>query len=488
MSDKPKEGYEVSRKEKLIFASADIYGGGGGALIGALYFCYLVAMGIGTVWAGAIIAIARVWDAVTDPLMGVIGDNTRSKYGRRRPYILFGGLVIILSLAFLFLPLGNVQAKAVKIIIYLLAYIFYNTVSTIINVSYSSFSTELSRNPRETTQINSMRLLFSMVSSGIAVVGGTFLLDKFFDGTLSINTIYFIVVFGFGALYTIPLILTGFFTKERVILPEKKSAFSVKTFIKPLTVRSFVYLLISYLTAYACMDLLSTNIVYFANYALSGLAGGAIILAIIMVCTALTLPIYYILMSKGYAKPKLFISGIPLYVIGIILLTMLPINNLPTLIVICVIIGLGMGGSQMLPWIIFPDVVDVAELKFGDRPTGNFSGLMTFIKKCSSALAVFLSGLVLNAVGFNEPIADELTGRIDYTDFPQTDRAVWGIRLLIMIAVIFFMGISFISMTRLKITRPLSEKVRELINKRNLGEEYTEEDKEAYENIAKKLF
>lgn len=333
-----------------------------------------------------------------------------------------------------------------------------------------------------------MRLLFSMASSGIAVVGGTFLLDKFFAGAISINTIYFIVVFGFGALFTIPLILTGLFTKERVVLPESKSEFSIKTFIKPLTVKAFVYLLISYLTAFACMDLLSTNIVYFANYALGGLAGGAVILAIIMVCTALTLPVYYVLMSKGFSKPKLFLSGIPLYILGIVLLTMTPIKSLPWLIVVCVITGLGMGGSQMLPWIIFPDVVDVAELKFGDRPTGNFSGLMTFTRKCGSALAVFLSGLVLKAIGFNEPVASEVTGKINYADFPQTPAAVWGIRFLIMIAVILFMGISFFAMTKLKLTRPQSEKVRELINKRNAGEEYNAEDNEAYAVIEKTLF
>lgn len=488
MAKKMKEGHEVSMREKMIFASADIYGGGGQALIGALYFCYLVAMGVGTVWAGTIIAVARVWDAVSDPLMGVIGDNTRSKYGRRRPYILFGGMVVILSLALVFLPLGSVGSVGIKVAVYLLAYIFYNTVSTIVNVSYSSFSTELSRNPRETTQVNSLRLLFSMVSSGLAVVGGTFLLDKFFAGELSINAIYLIVVLGFGTLYTIPLILTGLFTKERIVLPETKSTFSIKTFIKPFSVKAFIFLLISYLTAYACIDLLSTNIVYFANYALNGLAGGAIILAVIMVCTALTLPVYYVLMAKGYAKPKLFVVGIPLYVTGIILLTMLPISNMATLIVICVIIGLGMGGSQMLPWIIFPDVVDVAELKFGNRPTGSFSGVMTFIKKCSSALAIFLSGIVLKAVGFNEPVANETTGRINYADFPQTDKAILGIKLLIMISVIIFMSISFISMTRLKLTRPISEKVRDLIEKRNRGEEYTEEDIEAYEKIEKTLF
>ena len=99
-----------------------------------------------------------------------------------------------------------------------------------------------------------------------------------------------------------------------------------------------------------------------------------------------------------------------------------------------------------------------------------------------------MSGVVLKAVGFNEPIANETTGRINYADFPQTDKAILGIKLLIMIAVILFMSISFISMTRLKLTRPMSEKVRELIEKRNKGEEYTEEDMESYKNIEKTLF
>ncbi|NLA26633.1 MAG: MFS transporter, partial [Firmicutes bacterium] len=81
-------------REKLIFAAGDLYGGGAPSLINALFFVYIVAMGVGTVWAGAIVAVGRIWDAVTDPFMGVLSDNTRTKWGRRRPYILFGSLLI----------------------------------------------------------------------------------------------------------------------------------------------------------------------------------------------------------------------------------------------------------------------------------------------------------------------------------------------------------------------------------------------------------
>lgn len=479
---------KVPMREKLIFASADLYGGGAPALINALYFAYLVAMGLGTVWAGAIVAVARIWDAVTDPFMGVIGDNTRTKWGRRRPYILFGGMLIIASFAFLLLPMQGVSSKALKITVYMLSYLFYNTLSTVINVSYSSFSTELANNPKETTQINTLRLIFSMCSGGIATIGGAFLLDKLLSGSITVNTLYFIVVFAFGALYTVPCILTGLFTKERVVLPDTKSTFTFKTFITPLKVKAFVYLLCGYLFAYVCMDLLSSNIVYFANYALDIDVGGAVILGVIMVITFFTLPLYYKLMTKGVAKPVIFRIGIPIYILGIVLLTMVPLTNIAMVIAFCFLIGLGMAGSQLMPWIIFPDVIDIAELKLGNRPTGSFSGVMTFSKKASSAIAVFISGVVLRLVGFNEPKADEITGRINYEDFVQTDGAVLGIKLLIMIAVVVFMTLAFFSMRKLKLTNALSMKVRYLIEKRNKGEEYDEQDRKDYAQIEKDFF
>ena len=479
---------KVSLREKLIFAAGDLYGGGAPSLINALYFGYLVAMGVGTVWAGAIVAIGRVWDAVSDPIMGVLSDNTRTKWGRRRPYILFGGMLIIASFAFLFLPMPGASEKTLKIIVYLFAYLFYNTLSTVIGISYTSFSAELATTPRETTQVNTLRLIFSMFSSALATVGGAYLLTQFIEGNMNVNTLYFIVVFGFGAAYTIPCILTGLFTRERVVLPETKSTFTVNTFVEPFRVRAFVYLLIGYLFAYVCMDLLTTNVVYFASYALAIDVGGEIILAIIVGVIFVTLPLYYLLLARGVSKPFLFRIGIPVYILGIVLLTMVPLTSMKLLIIFCVLVGLGMGGSQLLPWVIFPDIIDIAELKLANRPTGSFSGVMIFMKKTSSAIAIFLSGVVLRFVGFNEPKADELTGTIDYADFVQPASAVLGLKLLIAVSVLIFMSIAYFAIRKLKLTTAISERVRELIEKRNRGEKFDEKDKRDYEQISRDFF
>lgn len=480
--------HQVSMKEKLIFAAGDLYGGGAPSLINALYFAYIIAMGVGTVWAGVIVAVGRIWDAVSDPFMGVLSDNTRTKWGRRRPYIFFGSMLIIFSFAFLFLPMPGVSSKTLKIIVYLFAYLFYNTLSTVIGISYTSFSAELATTPQETTQVNTLRLIFSMCSSAIATVGGAFLLDKLLTESMSINTLYFIVVFGFGAAYTIPCILTGLFTKERVALPEVKSTFTLGTFIEPFKLKAFVYLLIGYLFAYACMDLLTTNVVYFAKYALAIDVDGSVILAVIVAVIFLTLPVYYILLARGVSKPFLFRVGIPVYILGIVLLTMVPLTGMSLLVLFCALIGLGMAGSQLLPWVIFPDIIDIAELKLANRPTGSFSGVMTFMKKTSSAIAIFLSGLVLRLVGFNEPRADEITGTIKYGDFVQPDSAVLGLKLLIMLAVVIFMSLAYFYIRKLKLTSEISEKVRYLIDKRSRGEAYSKQDEEDFARIGRELF
>ncbi|MCK7485124.1 MAG: MFS transporter [Bacillus subtilis] len=94
--EEPMEASKMKRHEPYLFAWGDVFGGGAQALIGVIYLIYLTdVIGISPALAGAAILISKVWDAVTDPVMGVISDNTRTKIGRRRPFILAGGAVLI---------------------------------------------------------------------------------------------------------------------------------------------------------------------------------------------------------------------------------------------------------------------------------------------------------------------------------------------------------------------------------------------------------
>jgi len=481
---------KVPLKEKLFFGAADLFGGGAQALITAVYMVFLVNVGLSVAMAGAIVMIAKLWDAVTDPLMGIISDNTRTKWGRRRPYMFAGAFLIVFSFLLLFLPYKGISVY-LKFALYLFAYLFYSTVSTVIMVPYSSMSTEISTDYDEKTKVNTIRLIFSMVSSGISALVPIILVERLQKGQMTIYSFSTVMILVFGVFYFIPMLLASIKCKERAHFSEEKSVFSIKTFLKPLKVRAFVYLLIFYLAAYSCMDIISTNIVFFAEYGLKFSMSASLLLIVIMLSYAAMVPLISWMMSKGWAKPKLFRMGIPLYILGIIMLSLYKASwaEWPVFL-ICVLIGVGTSGCQMMPWIIFPDVVDVGELKMNDRPTGSFSGLMTFIKKSTSAIAIFITSWVLDKTGFREPVVNYSTGLVEKFDQPMS--AEWGLRLVILITVVVFVTIAFIFARKLKLDPSRSRKIKDFIDLQKEGkldeEHLTPEDWQKYQNIKKEIF
>jgi Na+/melibiose symporter-like transporter len=338
--------------------------------------------------------IAKIWDAVTDPVMGIISDNTRTKWGRRRPYLFAGGICLVFSLGLLFLPLYALESPWFRYFVYLLAYLIYNSVSTMIHVPYSSFSTEMTSDYYEKNKVNTMRLVFSMISGAISAGVPIVLVESLNKRQISVPMFSAIMIFGFGLFYAIPLLITAKVCRERLPLPEEKLKFSFANFLKPLKLKAFVYLLLMYLFAFTCMDIISTNIVWFVSYGLAVESYSSfLLLVVIMVFYAAMIPVHNALMKRDKAKPFLFRAGIPLYMAGIITLGLYPQGFNDYLILpVCIIIGIGLSGCQLIPWYIFPDVVDLGELKFGIRNTGSFSGLMTFTRKTTVAIAIGISG------------------------------------------------------------------------------------------------
>lgn len=467
-------------------SGADFFGGGAQALVTAVYAVFLTMNGVPIALAGVIVAIAKAWDAINDPLIGVLSDNTRTRFGRRKPFIAVGGALVVFSFMLLFLPLYGVDRVWIKFSIYLFSYLVYSTVSSIVLVPYYSLSTEIATSYEETTRLNTIRLYFSMVSAGISAIVPIFLLDRLYAGLISVNAFAVLIVFVFGTLYAIPLVLCGIFCKERTPLPAQKSVFGYRSFLRPLRVKAFRYLLVIYLCCFTCLDIISVNVVYFAKYSIKLTIPSFTMFGSIMAAYVAMMPVLSKMMKNGTSKPFLIRMGIPLYIAGTIALTLLPQYTPPYVVIaLCLCIGVGMSGCQMMPWILFPDVVDVAELKLGTRAAGSFSGMMTFSRKATSAVAIALTGIVLQISGFIVPIADT-RGVIPVVDQPVS--AQWGLRLMILVPITLLISIVFIYAGKLRLTQQRSQQIKTLLFLRQEGHPLSDTDAEILDLIREELF
>ena len=121
---------------KLGFGAGDIFGGGSLMIIGFFYLFFLTdVVRISPALAGTVFLISKAWDAVSDPLMGIISDRTRTRFGRRRPYFLIGIVLIFTSFFMMWYPVGF-ESEMARFASVAVAYVFFSTAYTITMIPY----------------------------------------------------------------------------------------------------------------------------------------------------------------------------------------------------------------------------------------------------------------------------------------------------------------------------------------------------------------
>ena len=390
--------------------------------LGVIFMIYLTdVVGLIPALAGSVFMIGRIWDGFSDPMMGLISDRTRTRWGRRRPFFLIAAVPMALVFYFMFFPMA-LDSQMQKMVVYTLLYVLFMTFITVYGVPYLTMMTELTDDYSQRTSIANFRMFFSLIFGLFAVVVPEMIAKSFVpkelkkavkEGLESADALVPYLQEGYSLagliisvmLLVFPIIL---FTTSRERYKDVKKAPRLEIFteLKQLVRnRPFLLLLVIYVGCFAAINVIEGFVLYYIKYWIQDNSVFEILMVTVVLVSVFSLPLWTF-MTKRIGKRNTTVFALAFW--GITQFGWMLIDgNTPHLIIYLTgaIIGLGYGAAHTMPWAIFPDVMDLDELETGKRREGIYAGLMMLTMKTGNALAMFLIGLSLSAVGYiaNQP-------------------------------------------------------------------------------------
>ena len=428
-------------KTKIAYGVADL----GISLLTAsiqffLLFYYTDILGIDPGIAGTALLVGKLtWDALNDPLFGYWSDRTKSRWGRRKPYMLFGAVPFGLTIWLLFsLPPGMTGLTAFLAV--LGSFLLVDTTQTLVSVPYYALSAELTYDYDERTSLISIRMIFTVVGYIMGAAATTALAGMFMGMGLSKTAAYSWTGAVFGAIAIITALITTFGVKETSnpdLKPAEMPAVSqIKHVLKN---KPFVQYMIMSTIISISFTLLTSLFPYFLIYQLHMEAQTSLVMLVMLVTIAIFLiPWRYV--SQKINKGPAYALGLGIASLAIIGAFLLPEGQTPLIYVVAFVAGLGFSAQYVFPWSMIPDVIEVDQAKTGERHEGIYFGVNNFLGKLSGALGIAASGWSLRLFGY-------------IPNVQQTTHALFGIRFFFAIVPVIAFAIALPLLIWYPITR-----------------------------------
>lgn len=420
----------LPRRTKLLYGAGDTGFSLTTTIIGAYFAIFLTdVVGVAPGLAAAAIFIGRSWDYINDPLIGHISDRTRTRWGRRRPFLLFGALPF--ALAFILLwwrpPWNSNLALAIH---YAIAYVMFDSAATFVYMPYYALTPELTPDYDERTALTSYRMFFSIVASLVAFTIPLAMVGKFAPENAP-RVLLMGLVFGIASM--LPLLLTFLGTRERREYMELEQPRLLQSLRAAMSNRPFIFSVAIFLLTWVSVDILQTTLLYFIKYCVRRESYGELIMGAIFITAICALP-FWEWASRRWNKRWAYIAGIAFWaVVQLALITLDPATSMALIMLLCVLAGIGVGAAHVLPWSIIPDAIEWDEWQTGERHEGMFYSLVTLMQKVASSIAIPLVLLLLEFTGYVPNSAQ------------QPANALLGIRIVVgpIPALLLCLGILF---------------------------------------------
>ena len=360
-------------------------------------------LGIAAGVAGLLLLLSKLYDAVTDPLMGWITDRTKSKWGRRRPWLIIGGVGSAMAFIYLF----NVPSNISVITAIFIGLIAYSTFYTIFNVPYLAMPAEMSSLPLERTRLMAWRV--RAIGMG-QLIGSSFapMMVFWFGGGRSAHG-KMAIILGFVAMIAIIFCFLGTKGANQTV-PKLKTKLSLKDSTKLiLENKPFLFLIITkFLQLTATAIMLASMAYFFQHWLKKEFNDLGLYFAISSVIIILVQPFWMSLVKK-YSKAELYqVAAVGYALVSLSWYFSDPQTGMFWILFRSSLYGIFAGGLLLLGQAMLPDTIHYDWQQTGLRREGIFAGLYTTAEKLSFAIGGAMAGLFLQYFGYQSSQSGEV--------------------------------------------------------------------------------
>ena len=447
--------------EKLTWGTKIAYGLPAFALavVGIPVYVYIPkfysdVVGVDIAWVGAILLAVRLLDAVTDPMLGVLSDRTRTRMGRRRPFILWGGLCLAAAMFLLFVPpdLNTGQAP-----VWFGATLFTLFLCwTIVTVPYEALGPELTADYNERTSLFALRDGL-LISGTLLAAAAPALMDAVLgtaSGADGERRKFFWIAVGYAPLLIGACLWCVYRVAERGAARRATGMPSFQDLKGILRNRPFLILLTSYTIAAVGSNLPATLILYYVEYVLE--SDKANLFLLLYFATGILLLPAWIRVAARFGKKNAWLAAMAINTAAFSGVYFLEAGDEWLYGVLVIVSGLGFGATLALPSAIQADVIDYDEYLTGRRQEGWYIGIWSVVKKLTAALGIGVGLALLGAQGYTP-------GAVQSPEVIQTLRMLYALVPCVCNLIGFGIAMAF------PISQPVHQKILDGIEKQKQG-------------------
>lgn len=382
----------------LYFAGLNLY----------LLYYYTDILNIDPAVAGLIIMLPVIWDGVSDPLMGWIVTRTRSRFGKFRPYILFGAPLMGFSFVGMFS--APIWFPDHVIVACLVTHMVFRTAYTVASVPYSSLAAALTHNSQERGTMAGVRMMAAMIGGVVTAATMLELANYFGNGDMRAGFVKVAVVY--GLLSSAMMVVIFLTTSEEISLAKPRKLTNRQTFSFLRHNAAFWILCGASLAGVIGSAIGGKSIVYYINYYAGHPDRVSEVMSIGILGAGIGIPLWT-LAARHLSKRWVWVIGASGAVSLNLALFFFDVKAVTTLSALAFCNGVMGGAVAVMFWSMLPDTVEYGQWRSGVRDDGIVFGLSQLISKAGSGLGVGMIGLLLSAIGYTAGVdqsADTLQG------------------------------------------------------------------------------